>query len=234
MEALKEKIHNNEPLTKSDIIRAFQKIKLDVEQVKDDVEKNPEALEHLNMILGKIERTIYEESFQSSKRAKTLLDISLNVNKENIELGHQHKDILQLKNIIQEIKNDEETLPQAIAKVIENMGILLGATKGEKKAMKITRKQSKVLEFVDLDSSLNPQEQKIMRYLALSKYDVGKDQFISSYTNEIQRNARIKRSIITEKLSSLVAKGLLKREKYKNKVMYSLSHHLSANVEVEV
>ncbi|MCH9029945.1 MAG: hypothetical protein IH819_10120, partial [Bacteroidetes bacterium] len=113
--------------------------------VKKNLKKNnPEALESINKILEKIERTQINEAFKGIKRGKILLDVNLKVNRNTLELGQQHRDI---KNLGEKVDKDDHDL----VKLIRDLGDFIGLGKGEKIKTKITTKQSRMLEVIDLD-----------------------------------------------------------------------------------
>ena len=227
MDSLKEKLQNNEPLNKGDIVRALSHIKRDIEAVKGDLEEdNPKALADLNKVVKRIENTLMEEVMQQSLRGRTLLDVKLIVGKDHIELGQQHKEITDLKK---EIETVDEKILGRLKEITHNSGILMGVAKGDRDHTKISSKQSKMLEIVDLDVTLNPQEQKVLRFLIIKKYDLKDDFFIPAYFNEIARNANVKREHIKKELDRLVEKDLLQSKKMKNKVFYSISQRFFPN-----
>ena len=224
MQTIHEKIKSREPITRGDAIRVLNKIKSDVSIVKKDMEeKNPKAIDHINDILSKIERTVLDETFITARRGKTLLDTNLKVTRSQLELGQQHKEIEEMKRKIEEVDTTDHKLLNILSGIAENAGGLIGITKGKKEGTKITAKQSRMLEIIDLDGTLKPQEQKILRYIILKKYSDEKDGFMPSYFNEIFRNAHVKRSEVKNRLNNLVGKGLLEVKKEKNKIYYNIS-----------
>lgn len=224
MRTIHDKIKNGESITRGDAIRVLNKIKSDVSVVKKDLEeKNPRAIDHINNILGKIERTVLDETFITARRGKTLLDTNLKVTRSQLELGQQHKDIQAMKKKIEEVDTTDHKLLNVLNSIVESTGGLMGITKGKKEETKLTAKQSRMMEIIDLDDTLKPQEQKILRYIILKKYNDEKGGFEPSYFNEIFRNAHVKRSEIKNRLNNLVGRGLLEVKKEKNKIYYNIS-----------
>ena len=224
MKTIHEKIKTGESITKGDAIRVLNKIKSDVSIVKKDMEeKNPRAINHINDILAKIERTVLDETFITARRGKTLLDTNLKVTRSQLELGQQHKDIQDMKKKIEEVDTTDHNLLKILNSIVENTGGLIGITKGKKEGVSITPKQSRMLEIIDLDKTLKPHEQKILRYLVIERHDYKTDTFKPAYVNEIKRNSRIDQHAVKKTLNSLVGKGLLEILREKNKIYFFIS-----------
>jgi DNA-binding MarR family transcriptional regulator len=156
-----------------------------------------------------------------------------------MELGQQHKDIIELKKKLNEVVDvEEKNISKAVDGIVEKIGNLFGLTKGKKIQKRLTTKQSKMLEIIHLDEKLKPQERKILEYLIMKKYNYMKDEFIPAYFNEIKRNAHITQSTITGRLKSLTEKGLLETKRIKNKVYYYISPKFftkeAHNVEISI
>ena len=224
METIHDKIKNNEPINKGDIVRALNKIKEDISIVRNDLEeKNPKVMDHLDEITEKIERTLLDETFSAVKRGKTLLDTNLHVHRTEMELGQQHQDIVEMKKKIDEVDNVDKKICGLLNSIAERSGNLLGISNGKKIEKKVRTKQSKMLEIIDLDSSLRPQEQKILRYLIIDKYTYQEDKFSPAFSNEIVRNSGIRKGEEKKIFNSLMVKGLIESKKDKNKIYYSIS-----------
>ena len=208
MKTIHEKIVEKEPITKADVVRVLKEIKRDVSIVKKDVEhENPKALEHIDYVLNKVKRTLIDETMRSVRRGKTLLDVSLKISRNSMELGQQHKDIIEMKKIINEVDTMEKKVYNVMEKIAEKTGNLFGLNKRQKVHTKVSTKQLKMLEIIDLDETLNPQDQKILRYLIIKKYDYKNDEFIPAYFNEIKKNARVYQGVIKKKLNLLLERG---------------------------
>jgi len=186
---------------------------------------NPQALEHLNKILDKIEQTVRAERTNSIRRGKTLLDVNYKVGRNADELARQHKDIEKMNKSLSEIGD----IDNKVTSIGNSLTTLFGIAFGEKDKTRISSIQSKMLEVIDLDATLKPQEQKILRYLVIDKYDLSKNHFKPAYFNEIKRNARIRKVAIKGYLNNLIKRELLQSMQNKNKLFFFVNPKFFGN-----